>query len=49
MEGGKIAAIDVVAETALARGAQFVLAANEVVSPELDERLPTLVAEKTLS
>ena len=35
----KAAAIDVVAETALARGATVVLAANEVVSPELDERL----------
>jgi len=45
----KAAAIDVVAETALARGAEVVLAANEVVSPELDERLPTLVAERTLS
>jgi cyclic 2,3-diphosphoglycerate synthetase len=45
----KAAAIDVVAETALARGAQVVLAANEVVSPELDERLPTLVAERSLS
>ncbi len=45
----KAAAIDVVAETALARGATVVLAANEIVSPELDERLPTLVAERTLS
>jgi cyclic 2,3-diphosphoglycerate synthetase len=45
----KAAAIDVVAETALARGAEVVLAANEVVSPELDERLPTLVAERSLS
>lgn len=45
----KAAAIDVVAETALARGAEVVLAANEVVSPELDERLPALVAERTLS
>jgi cyclic 2,3-diphosphoglycerate synthase len=45
----KAAAIDVVAEWALARGAQVVLAANEVVSPELDERLPGLVAERSLS
>src|SRR5439155_26947354 len=45
----KAAAIDVVAETALARGATVVLAANEVVSPELDERLPGLVAERSLS
>jgi cyclic 2,3-diphosphoglycerate synthase len=44
----KAAAIDVVAETALARGAQVVLAMNEVVSPELDERLPGLVAERSL-
>lgn len=33
----KAAAIDVVAEAALARGARVVLADNEVVSPELDE------------
>jgi cyclic 2,3-diphosphoglycerate synthetase len=45
----KAAAIDVVAETALARGASVVLAANEVVSEELDERLPGLVAERSLS
>jgi len=45
----KAAAIDVVAETALARGAIVVLAANEVVSDELDERLPGLVAERSLS
>jgi cyclic 2,3-diphosphoglycerate synthase len=45
----KAAAIDVVAEAALARGAKVVLAANEVVSPELDERLPGLVAERSLS
>jgi len=44
----KAAAIDVVAEIALARGAQVVLAANAVISPELDERLPTLVAERSL-
>ena len=45
----KAAAIDVVAETALARGATVVLAANAVVSPELDERLPALVAERSLA
>jgi len=45
----KAAAIDVVAETALARGATVVLAANEIVSPELDERLPGLVVERSLS
>jgi cyclic 2,3-diphosphoglycerate synthetase len=45
----KAAAIDVVAEHALARGAKVVLAANEVVSPELEERLPALVKERTLS
>jgi cyclic 2,3-diphosphoglycerate synthetase len=45
----KAAAIDVVAEWALARGAAVVLAANAVVSPELDERLPGLVAERSLS
>jgi len=41
----KAAAIDVVAEHALARGAELVLAANDVVSEELDELLPALVAE----
>ncbi|MDX6481355.1 MAG: cyclic 2,3-diphosphoglycerate synthase [Gaiellaceae bacterium] len=45
----KAAAIDVVAETALARGATVVLAANEVISEELDERLPALAAERSLS
>jgi cyclic 2,3-diphosphoglycerate synthetase len=45
----KAAAIDVVAETALARGATVVLAMNAVVSPELDERLPGLVAARSLS
>ena len=44
----KAAAIDVVAETALARGAAVVLAANDVVSGELDERVLGLVAERTL-
>jgi len=45
----KAAAIDVVAEHAVSRSAEVVLAANEVVSPELDERLPGLVAERSLS
>ena len=45
----KAAAIDVVAEHALARGADIVLARNDVVSEELDERLPVLVAERSLS
>jgi len=39
----KAAAIDVVAEHALARGAELVLAANDVVSGELDEELRRLV------
>jgi cyclic 2,3-diphosphoglycerate synthetase len=38
----KAAAVDVVAEAALARGAELVLAANDVVSEELDERVLTL-------
>ena len=38
----KAAAVDVVAETALARGADVVLAANDVVSEELDERVRSL-------
>jgi cyclic 2,3-diphosphoglycerate synthase len=41
----KAAAIDVVAEVALARGAEVVLAANDVVSDELDERIVALAAE----
>jgi cyclic 2,3-diphosphoglycerate synthetase len=45
----KAAAIDVVAEAALARGAHVVLARNDVVSPELDERLHSLVAERSMS
>jgi cyclic 2,3-diphosphoglycerate synthase len=45
----KAAAIDVVAETALARGAAVILAMNDVVSPELDERLPGLVVERSMS
>jgi cyclic 2,3-diphosphoglycerate synthase len=43
----KAAAIDVVAEAALSRGAEVVLAANDVVSPELDERLLALVPERS--
>jgi cyclic 2,3-diphosphoglycerate synthetase len=41
----KAAAIDVVAEAALARGAEVVLAANDVVSDELDERIVALAAQ----
>jgi cyclic 2,3-diphosphoglycerate synthetase len=41
----KAAAVDVVAEAALARGAEVVLAANDVVSAELDERVLTLAKE----
>ena len=41
----KAAAVDVVAETALARGATIVLAANDVVSDELDERVLTLAKQ----
>jgi cyclic 2,3-diphosphoglycerate synthetase len=42
----KAAAVDVVAEAALARGAELVLAANDVVSAELDERVLTLGRER---
>jgi cyclic 2,3-diphosphoglycerate synthetase len=42
----KAAAVDVVAEAALARGAEVVLAANDVVSAELDERVLELVARE---
>jgi cyclic 2,3-diphosphoglycerate synthase len=41
----KAAAIDVVAEAALACGADVVLAANDVVSEELDERVLALAGE----
>jgi cyclic 2,3-diphosphoglycerate synthetase len=44
----KGAAIDVVAEAAVAGGASVVLAANDVVSDELDERVRGLVAERSL-
>jgi cyclic 2,3-diphosphoglycerate synthetase len=40
----KAAAVDVVAEAALERGAEVVLAANDVVSDELDERVLELVS-----
>jgi cyclic 2,3-diphosphoglycerate synthetase len=43
----KAAAVDVVAEAALARGAEVVLAANDVVSPELDDRLAALVPDRS--
>ena len=42
----KAAAIDVVAEAAAARGAEFVPAENEVVCPELDEALPRLLQQE---
>ncbi|MGH2977800.1 MAG: 2,3-diphosphoglycerate synthetase [Gaiellaceae bacterium] len=43
----KAAAVDVVAEAALARGAEVVLAANDVVSSELDERFLDLVPDRS--
>ena len=43
----KAAAVDVVAEAALARGAEVVLAANDVVSDELEERIQALVPERS--
>jgi cyclic 2,3-diphosphoglycerate synthetase len=43
----KAAAVDVVAEAALDRGAEVVLAANDVVSDELDERVQALVPERS--
>jgi cyclic 2,3-diphosphoglycerate synthetase len=43
----KAAAVDVVAEAALAHGVEVVLAANDVVSPELDERLAALVPDRS--
>jgi len=43
----KAAAVDVVAEAALERGADVVLAANDVVSDELDERVQALVPERS--
>jgi cyclic 2,3-diphosphoglycerate synthase len=41
----KAAAVDMVAEAALARGAEVVLAANDVVSDELDERVADLARQ----
>ena len=41
----KAAAVDVVAESALARGAEVVLAANDVISDELDERVLALARQ----
>jgi cyclic 2,3-diphosphoglycerate synthase len=41
----KGAAVDIVAEAAVERGAEVVLAANDVVSDELDERVQALVPE----
>ena len=41
----KAAAVEVVAEAALTRGAEVVLAANDVVSDELDERVLALAKE----
>jgi len=43
----KAAAVDVVAEAALGRGAEVVLAANDVVSNELDERVAALVPDRS--
>jgi cyclic 2,3-diphosphoglycerate synthase len=43
----KAAAVDVVAEAALSRGAELVLAANDVVSDELDDRLQGLVPDRS--
>jgi cyclic 2,3-diphosphoglycerate synthetase len=41
----KAAAVDLVAEAALARGAEVVLVANDVVSDELDERVQALAKQ----
>jgi len=43
----KAAAVDVVAEAAHARGAELILAANDVVSSELDERVLSLVPDRS--
>jgi cyclic 2,3-diphosphoglycerate synthase len=43
----KAAAVDLVAEAALACGAEVVLAANDVVSDELDERVLSLVPDRS--
>jgi cyclic 2,3-diphosphoglycerate synthetase len=41
----KAAAIDVVAETALARGRELIFADNELVGEDVDSRLLALVQE----
>lgn len=43
----KAGAVDVVAEAALACGAEVILAANDVVSDELDERVLSLVPDRS--
>jgi cyclic 2,3-diphosphoglycerate synthetase len=43
----KAAAVDVVAEAALARGVEVVLAANDVVSEELEQRVLALVPDRS--
>jgi cyclic 2,3-diphosphoglycerate synthase len=43
----KAAAVEIVVEAALARGAEIVLVANDVVSAELDERLLALVPDRS--
>ncbi len=43
----KAAAVDAVAEAAVARGAEVVLAANDVLSDELDERVLALVPDRS--
>ncbi len=43
----KAAAVDLVAEAALARGAEVVLAANDVLADELDERVLSLVPDRS--
>lgn len=45
----KAAAVDLVVTAALERGAEVVLAANDVVSAELDERVRELMVERSLS
>jgi cyclic 2,3-diphosphoglycerate synthetase len=45
----KAAAIDVVAEVAATRGAELVLAENEVIAPGLDEALLALIPNKVLA
>jgi len=45
----KGAAIDLVAEDAIARGRRIVLAGNDVVAPGLDEALLALAPEQAMS